>query len=41
MDRERFISRAQELRRIAVGAALALVDSEEAEDVAQEVLIKM
>ena len=41
MDRERFISRAPELRRIAVGAALALVDSDEAEDVAQEALIKM
>ena len=41
MDRERFISRAPELRRIAVGAALALVDSNEAEDVAQEAMIKM
>ena len=41
MDRERFISRAPELRRTAVGAALAFVDSDEAEDVAQEAMIKM
>ena len=41
MYREHFISRAPELRRTAVGAALALVDSDEAEDVAQEALIKM
>lgn len=41
MDKHRFISWASELRQAAISAALALVDNEEAEDVAQETMLKM
>lgn len=41
MERQRFISQASELRRTAVGAVAVLVDEEEAEDVAQETMLRM
>ena len=41
MIRQRFIFWATELRQTAVGVASAFVDDEEAEDVAQEVLLRM
>lgn len=42
MERQRFISLASELRRTAVGATAVLVDDEEeAEDVAQETMLRM
>ena len=41
MERQRFIFLASDLRRTAVGAVAVLVDEEEAEDVAQETMLRM